>query len=150
MGTNRVIAMMGLPRSGKTTKARQISKELGAPIVSADAVRIAIHGHRWYAPCEELVWAHVKIMIKALFEAGHDTVIVDNTNTTQQARDHLRNWGQDEDGINFRVEFCEITTNPLVCTSRARVTDMPDLIPVINSMAENRQPLRPGERRWQS
>ena len=142
--------MMGLPRSGKSTWARTFAEDLGAPIVSPDALRLVIHGNRWYAPCEELVWAHVKIMIKALFEAGHDVVIMDATNTTLSARDELRKWGGDEDGINFRVYFHHIKTNPLVCRTRARDTGMPDLIPVIERMAENLQPLEEHEQRWPS
>lgn len=142
-----VIAMMGLPRSGKTTLAREISRQTGYPIVSPDAVRLVIHGHRYYAPCEDLVWAHVKVMICALMSAGHHTVILDATHTTLSSRDSVRRWGRDSD-TSFRVLFCPTVTPQHTCVQRAKDTGMPDLIPVIATMADNFQPLQSHERTY--
>ncbi len=142
---NTVIAMMGLPRSGKTTLAREISRRTGHPIVSPDAMRLAIHGHRYYAPCEDLVWAHVKIMICALMGASHHTVILDATHTTFSSRDSVCRWGHESD-TKFEVFFCPIVTLQPTCVQRAKDTGMSDLIPVIGTMAANFQPLRSNER----
>ena len=79
----RLHLMVGLPRSGKTTRAL----ELGYPIVCPDAIRLAIHGQAFIPEAEPVVWAHAKIMARALFLAGHNDVTIDATNTTFKRRE---------------------------------------------------------------
>lgn len=145
---NSLIAMMGLPRSGKTTRAHQLSETINAPIVSPDAIRLVVHGHRYYAPCEDLVWAQARIMVKALFEAGHTMVIFDATNTCRKNRDGLAKWGRDPDGQTWTVEFEHLETTVEECIERAKQTEMHDLIPVILNKARGYQPLQTYERRY--
>jgi predicted kinase len=85
----RLILTVGLPRSGKTTWARA----QGVPVASPDAISRALHGQRFIGVAEPFVWAIAKLMVRALFLAGHPTVIVDATNTTQKRRDE---WKSDD------------------------------------------------------
>lgn len=123
----RLIMMIGLPRSGKSTWAFEMGKELGAPIVASDAMRLAVYGRRWWAQSEHLVWAHCKTMVIALFETGYDTVILDSTNTTENYR---REWYQ----LCDEVEYVYVSTPVDECKRRALATDMPDLLPIIDKM----------------
>ncbi len=125
--------MAGLPRSGKTTKARA----MGFPIVNPDAIRLALHGKRFYAPAEPLVWATAYLMVEALFRAGHDTVIVDATNGTFKRRSE---WMNRYDRPEYAerpsvVELCVIPTGPVTCLERALAEGDDEIIPVIERMA---------------
>lgn len=81
--SKKLIMMMGLPRSGKSTAA----KEYNVPIVNPDSIRLALHGQAWVAESEPVVWLIAEYMVRALFLAGHDTVVLDATNTTNLRRD---------------------------------------------------------------
>ncbi len=82
-----LLVLVGLPFSGKSTKAR----ELGYPIVAPDSVRLAIHGKNYCPQAEGLVWSIMRFMVDALFIAGHDYVILDGTNTKRRRRDQWQN-----------------------------------------------------------
>lgn len=120
-----LVVMVGLPRSGKSTLARQF----GFPIVSPDAIRLAIHGQRHLPSAEPVVWMTAKYMVKALFLAGHMHVVLDATsiNAHQRAQWRSREW---------KTKVYVVETDPDVCIQRAIDTDQLDLIPVINSMYE--------------
>jgi predicted kinase len=120
-----LIMMIGLPRSGKSTQAKAISKSNGAPIVSSDAIRMAVHGHRWWAPGEPQVWATTKLCVKALFSAGHEKVILDSTNLTQKYRSEWENFAD-------KISYVYVKTDPEICKIRARKADQADLLPVID------------------
>jgi|TARA_Y100000310_G_C20395191_1_gene674755 predicted kinase len=123
MNPNTLILMRGLPYSGKTTWAlRQ-----GHPIVCPDAIRLAL-GHRFRAENEPLVWGIAKTMVLSLFLAGHTTVIVDATNTTQKRVDE---WQSD----SWRVEIQEIFTDKEECIARAKRAGDERILPVIERMA---------------
>lgn len=135
---NRLIAMMGLPRSGKSTLARSLAKQIGAPIVSRDAIRLAVHGQRYEQAAEPLIKALDIYMVRALFEAGHDTVIVDETNYSKEARNHLRD-------PRWKILWYPVLTDPETCKERAIATNQKDLIMVIDEMAKRYVPLDPEE-----
>ena len=78
-----LIMLVGLPRSGKTTWA--LKQE--CPIVNPDAIRLALHGQAFIGDAEPMVWAIAKYMVKALFLAGHEKVILDACNNTCKRRD---------------------------------------------------------------
>jgi predicted kinase len=130
-----LLCTVGLPRSGKTTWAQSQAH----PIVNPDSIRLALHGNRFIARAEPFVWATAKAMVLALFLAGHKTVILDATNTTRKRRDE---WKSEEWGTFFK----EIPTTKEECLARA-VNDV-EIIPVINRMAEQYEPLQEGERKW--
>ncbi len=80
---NKVLVMMvGFPRSGKSTAARQLATIHNAPIVCPDEIRYALHGEDYIADREPEVWQIAHVMVKALFNAGHQNVILDACNNT--------------------------------------------------------------------
>jgi predicted kinase len=135
--TKTLICCVGLPRSGKSTWARA----QGYPMVNPDAVRLAIHGHAFIANAEPFVWATSHAMVRALFLAGHDIVILDATNTTRKRRDE---WRSEEWDTRFKL-FDEAAE---VCTVRAERGGRPDLVPVIARMAAQFEPPQDDEERW--
>ena len=129
-----LICTMGFPRSGKSTWV----KDQNVPIVSPDAIRLAIHGQRFWAPAEKQVWATANLMVRALFNAGHDTVIMDATNITRKQRDQ---W----DSTEWETVFHHVDTIPAICEHRALYDQMPDLVEVIQRMEAEFEPLEDDE-----
>lgn len=130
MNNNVLILTVGLPQSGKSTWARQ----QGVPIVNPDSIRLALHGQPFIGLAEPFVWAIAKCMVRALFLAGHETVILDATNTTRMRRDEWisRSWSR-----QARL----FPTDAAVCEERARQTAIDDkhlegLIAAIHRMNE--------------
>lgn len=113
MSGRRLFMMVGLPRSGKSSIARRLSKAYDAPIVSPDEIRKAIHGEEYIQSAERLVWATVHIMIKALFLAGHDNVVLDACNNTYHRREEFKN-----DELWTRI-FYVVNTPMDICLQRA-------------------------------
>ena len=132
-----LIAMVGLPRSGKTTWA--LSQAW--PIVNPDSIRLAIHGQRFISRAEPFVWATAKTMVRALFLAGHKIVILDATNTRRRLRDE---W-QSKDWATF---FKVIDTGAEICLERAAEQSDAEIVPVIERMAAQYEPLGHDEMRW--
>ena len=126
-----LILMVGLPYSGKTTLAH----EIGHPIVSPDAIRLALHGERYLQTAEPMVWTLAVIMVNALFEAGHSHVIVDATNNTVKRRQFWRDAG------NWVVEYEVVDTPEKLCIQRAQQADDLDIVPVIARMASGHEPV---------
>ena len=125
-----LILMVGLPRSGKSTWAR----EQNVPIVCPDAIRLALHGKRFLQSAEPLVWAMAHLMVESLFLAGHCTVILDATNNTRRRR---KEW------INpsaWKVQMKVIGTSGYKCIQRAQAEGDLDIIPVIERMAQQYEP----------
>jgi len=125
----KLILMVGLPRAGKTTAARA----LGHPIVSPDAIRLALHGRRYVQLEEPRVWQTARLMVRSLFLAGHTTVILDSTNGTRQRREA---WRSDEWERAFHV----VDTDVEICRQRALAADDRALIDVIDRMAREWEP----------
>ena len=131
---SKVICMMGLPRSGKSTVAHELWEELGAPIVNRDSIRLALHGQRYQKEAEAMVKVVAQIMVRALFHAGHKTVIVDETNLKRATRDFWR------DG-EWKTEFLHVKTSKELCYMRAGAAKDADIMPVIEGMASYAEPL---------
>lgn len=121
-----LILCVGLPRSGKSTWAWK----KGYPIVNPDAIRRALHGQAYLSDAEPMIWVWAKYLVKALFLAGHDFVIVDATNTTRKRRDE---WRSDTWTRGFKV----FSTDKITCIERAYENGREDLVPVIHRMADN-------------
>ena len=136
-----LIAMMGLPRSGKSTISRDLALKLGAPIVNRDAIRLALHGRRYEPEAEPMVKAISLYMIKALFEAGHKVVIYDETNYSRAARDAIKS-------PKWDTQFYEIKTMTLICKERAHDTGQSELVKVIDEMVARYEPLGADEKRY--
>ncbi len=127
---SKLIVTVGLPRSGKSTWA----KTQGYPIVNPDAIRLALHEKTFLARAEPWVWAMAYTMVEALYLAGHKIVIVDATNTTEKRR---KEWADRFENVEFKV----FDTPKEECIQRAEATGKPELIPVIERMAAQWEPL---------
>lgn len=77
--------MCGLPRSGKSTVAKQLESG-GAVRVCPDDIRLALHGQQMLARAEPFVWAIAETMARALLTGGRD-VVIDATNITKRRRE---------------------------------------------------------------
>lgn len=126
--------MVGLPRSGKTTKAFELSKHWFAPIVNPDSIRLALHGDAYIQSAEPYVWAIAKTMVSALFLAGHDRVIFDACNNTVKRR---LEWKSKE----WKRDYHIVGTSADVCLDRARENGSLHLLPTINRMAKKHEPV---------
>lgn len=134
-----LLSLLGLPRSGKSTITARLRRELGAPVVNADSIRLALHGQRYHPLAESFVFAIRECMVRSLFLAGHDLVIYDETNFSRATRDRMKS--KDWDNVYLVVD-----TSPEICKERAIATEQPDLIPVIDSMAARYEPLGEDEK----
>lgn len=132
-----LICTVGLPRSGKTTWA----KSQAYPIVNPDSIRLAIHGQRFIGSAEPFVWATAKAMVRALFLAGHQIVILDVTGNTRKRRDE---WLSKEWATYFKV----ISTPAEICFERAVAENDNEIIPQIERMAAQHEPLSADELSW--
>lgn len=128
-----LLGTMGLPRSGKSTWARAFSKKHGLPIVEPDAIRLALHGHKFIASAEPLVWATAQLMVASLFGAGHDVVLLDSTNVTRKRRDE---WQK-----RFKTYWVPFLTDIATCEQRAAQIGDRDLLVVIRVMASTQEGL---------
>lgn len=135
-----LVALKGLPRSGKSTTTATLRRALAAPVVNADAVRLALHGQRYEALAEPFVFAIRQVMVRALFLAGHDIVLYDETNFSRATRDRMRS-------KEWRTVFLEVNTDADECKRRALATGQPDLLPVIDGMVARHEPLGEDEER---
>lgn len=134
MPVRRLIVTVGLPYSGKTTWA----KEQGHPMVSADAVRLALHGQRFVALYEPMVWAVVETMVRALFLAGHDTVILDVTENTAKRRERWIGFDLGN-GDLARTVFCVFDTPVAKCLERANLANDATIVPIIERQAAEQE-----------
>lgn len=133
MANKILIAMCGLPRSGKSTIVERISKQHSAPIVRRDAIRLAVHGQRYEPTAEPLIKVLDLYMVRSLFLAGHETVICDETNYSRAARNHMLD-------PQWKTVFYWVPTDKVTCIKRAYATDQPDLHPIIEEMASRWEP----------
>ena len=132
--SRELILMVGLPRSGKTTFAREfVEGNAGTAIVNPDSIRVAIHGQRFIGKAEPVVWMVAKYMAQSLFTAGHHTVIIDATNNTADRRDE---WVKEFRDTEVTVSCIFIFTPAAECIERARAEGDLDIIPIIEKMEE--------------
>ena len=127
---NILICTVGLPRSGKSTWA----KRQGLPIVNKDSLRYAIYGQRFWAPGEHLIRSHALIMVRSLFMAGHNCVILDECNASINARLDWIDEGSKSEFIRWITKFKIFDTSPDICKKRASDDRLRE---VINSMSEH-------------
>lgn len=123
-----LILTVGLPRSGKTTWAKQ----QGLPIVNPDSIRLTLHGQRFIPAAEPMVWALAKYMVRSLFLAGHARVILDATNTTEKRR---QEWYTEAHAHGYTVSLQIVDTPVEVCLARAVAEGDAAIVPIIEKMA---------------
>lgn len=120
-----LILTVGLPRSGKSTWARQ----QGHPVVNKDAIRLALHGQRFLPAAEHFVDVLADYMVRSLFLAGHDTVIVDECHNTEKRRERWKS-------ATWKIILQVFYTSKEVCIERAEAKNDFVILPVIERMAE--------------
>lgn len=120
-----LILTIGLPRSGKSTWARQQIDR--AAIVCPDEIRSALHGQHYIKSAEPMVWATARLMVAALFGSGHQTVILDACNHTDA---YQKVWEDDR----WTVELQPFMVPVQECRYRAKESGQDYLIPVIDRM----------------
>ena len=120
---NKLILTVGLPRSGKSTWAKQ----QGLPIVRPDAIRMELYGQRFWERGEKMVWSIVDVMVRSLFTAGNTSVILDATNLSVKYR---WDWYSSEWETYFKTFDTDVDT----CVKRAKEAGYDDLVDVIIDM----------------
>jgi len=122
-----LILTVGLPRSGKSTWA----KEADLPMVNPDSIRLALHGKAYVQEAEDLVWSIAVIMTRALIYSGHECIIIDATNATAKRRNF---WREKFPHCVISIKKFEVGMD--LCRERALEGGREDLVPVIERMAE--------------
>lgn len=120
-----LILTVGLPYSGKSTWA----KKQNCPVVNPDSIRISLHGKKFIKETESMVWVMAKYMVKSLFLAGHDHVILDATNLSSERR---LEWS-DEWTLRYQVFDCDKEE----CKKRAAANNDFIIIPIIDKMYDH-------------
>jgi predicted kinase len=135
--------MVGLPRSGKTTYVNAHFKG-SDPILCADQLRYLVYGQRFWGDGEELMWSIHKKVLTMLLEQGID-VVIDETNTTEARRQPLiklaRKYG-------YSVRAIVISTPADVCIARAKAENDTVIIPVIERMEAQYEPIVDEDYDW--
>lgn len=70
----KIIIMIGLPASGKTTYVNEVLIPKGYQVVCADDLRLA-HGHIFYGPLEPQIHGLVYTQVRALMHRGVNIVV---------------------------------------------------------------------------
>lgn len=125
LAQNILIVTIGYPRSGKSTWARAT----GFPIVCPDAIRLGLHGKAFIKEAEPFVWVTAKLMVKALFLAGHQTVVLDACNVDPKRR---AEWS---DTDLWQTHYKLVPQSVDVCKERAIACGQDYLVEVIDRMA---------------
>ncbi|QDM55968.1 polynucleotide kinase [Gordonia phage Trax] len=112
-----LIAMRGLPGSGKTTRARRIAAATGAVVVGRDFERFQMFGEWWTGgkpEHEDAVTVALNAKVRALLKANQ-SVVVDNTHIRLG---YLKDWAKvaSECGATFRIE--DVKTDVEECIRR--------------------------------
>lgn len=143
----RLILTVGLPRSGKTTWAREQIKK-GIPVIESDAIWVA-GGYREGMKKTKKDFEHVgrifRATVKSLFISGHDTVIVVYDHLSRKDRE---SWVS-ESGYWTRG-FKIFDTSYKDCKQRMIDGNLEDWIPSLNEAVSKMEPIikeeiRPGE-----
>ena len=128
-GVSRIALMCGLPRSGKSTFAKNLMGDY--VVVCPDDIRLALHGSAFIHSAEPFVWATAQIMVRALMITGHN-VLVDATHIRRERRLMWREYG--------KPDIYWVDTPKDICIARG-----PELEHVINRMATDFQAPTDGE-----
>lgn len=117
-----LILTVGLPRSGKSTWAIQQN----LPIVNRDSIRLALYNQPYIQEMENFVSLIEQTMVKSLFNAGHNKIILDATHLKMK---YIESWKE-----KYLVELKYFDTPIKTCKQRAIDTNKEYLIDVIDRM----------------
>ena len=130
----QLILMVGLPRSGKTTKALSVQQEYrkagrNVEIVYPDNLRLALF-------VRKSSWYITEVCVKAGFIIS-DIVIVDSTHATRADR---LTWMCPSIAYSWKRYYLFMDVHKDVCIERAIQDGRQDLIPVIEKMSAMFEP----------
>lgn len=83
-----IYVMVGLPGSGKSTKAEQISLRYHASIISSDAIREQLFGDENNQEHNQEVFSRYYEIFQSFLKDGHN-IVLDATNINIKARKHI-------------------------------------------------------------
>jgi predicted kinase len=127
----KLICMIGLPRSGKSTFCRDYYiGEKGYPVVCPDSIRLALYNDRFIKSMEPYVWAITYTMIDSLFITGHPVVVLDSTNINEKLRRPIIN----RYSSKYEIDWNYMPTSKQECMRRAIENKDYYIIPVIEKM----------------
>jgi len=111
----RMVIMMGIPRSGKSTVVRDILLSNGPPyqVVCADDIRLSM-GHQYDIRTEPLVRAVSETMVRAFMVRGLP-VIIDSTNVKSSLLD---SWTNMADEFGYAKYIKIVNTSEEECIRR--------------------------------
>lgn len=138
----KIVMMVGLPLSGKSTyidqfkqkPASKIGPDNSYTIVCPDDVRLAL-GFEFHKPMENFVWATVETMARALLLRGQN-IVVDATNLTRYSRKLWINLAKE---YKAELQVIIIDTPVEECVGRSEDTNRWQMIPVIRRMHNGRE-----------
>ena len=130
-----LVIMVGLPCSGKTTIVNKEYLPKGYAIVSPDQIRISLHGRRFVATAESFVWGIVYVMVDSLLARGNN-VVIDGCFNTNKRREPF---------YKYKPTYHIVTTSKELCIKRALAAHDEYIIPVIEKMSKESEPLGENE-----
>lgn len=126
--------LRGLPRSGKSTIAKERSERTGAVVISRDSIRLALHGKPYVAELEDEVSNIERLMIQSLFYSGCRTIILDECFVKRASIKHTLDYLTGSIPYSFTTKTVQVPVE--VCIRRAISCDQEYLVPVILDMAK--------------
>lgn len=130
-----LIVMVGLPRSGKSTWVKE--NQLGRPVVSADTLRYLVYGERFNADKEQEMWSVRETALRMLMKYGV-SIVIDETNTTRKRRTPILDMAK---RYGYKTVANVMSTTKEECISRAIAGQDSEIIPVIERMAAQFEPV---------
>jgi len=129
--------MVGLPCSGKTTYARELSKKINALVLSPDAWYKKLFGEELtqesyeknYGNIESIMWD----VAQRVLEMGCD-VIFDYGFWSREQRDNIRNTAK-KLGVDLRLHYMDVPHFELYQRIEERNKNLPEGVFVINKTA---------------
>lgn len=119
--------LCGLPRSGKTTYAKQWVKEKGNRIIiSGDSIRKAIHNKDFVFESEGLVFSIIDIIARAYLNDGYEVLIDETATSEETVKRYLK--------IDIKAQPIFINCDLATCILRAKESNKEYLIPTINRL----------------
>jgi predicted kinase len=114
----QLVVVFGLPGSGKSTFARELSDAIGARVINSDAVRDEFFLRGNYAEkAKDKVYAEMLKMAVNSIENGN-SVVLDGTYYKEKLRDQVVNKAR---GLHLIPHFIEVKANEEVIRDRVSV-----------------------------
>lgn len=126
--------LRGLPRSGKSTVAKEYSESTGAVVVSRDSIRLALHGKPYVAELEDEVSRVERLMVQSLFYSGCRTIILDECFVERASIKNTLDYLAGSIPYSFTAKTIQVPAE--VCIRRAISCDQEYLVPIILDMAK--------------